>query len=175
MGDTMSTIDDFHNLEHFVSEIRSLNTYKSGHSLMFEHDITKTNMVALCLDLNKEFEKEGCMFEPEKITDGFLVFTNYKLGDYKCMRLHTRNGGGLWPWVPKDVMTSWEDDETVIFRKHEVLEGSSTAFGVQQFKNEGHHTFLKAFDSAPAWTRGELERFGLVFKKYGIHNMEINA
>lgn len=134
---------------------------RNDHAFKLEKNLTRANVVALCLDLNEEFKIEGFTFEPEPITDGFIYFTNYKGPLYKSMRMI--ESICEWPWVPADVMSVWKEDDTVIYNvptyTHRVME--------RLFKKI-YHTNLKASGGAPAWTTRELQRFKSVFAEYGI-------
>jgi hypothetical protein len=45
-------------------------TYTPGFYLTANKDITKSDMVKLCKNLNEAFESLGTTFEPEPITEG---------------------------------------------------------------------------------------------------------
>ncbi len=97
-------------------------------------------MLRLCRALDLKFG-EGNTFKPEGISNGCLLWANWPgridVKAHKCVRLHG-DGYHNWPWMSADAMTAWLGD-------HEV-----TA------KAGRYTTFLKAFDTAPAWTRDEL-------------------
>ena len=165
-------------MKHAHSE-EWIHTYTYGPDIRLTCDVTKGNMVQLCLSLNEEFTTEGFTFEPDPIGNGFIKFSNYdnpnptysSIGSashpdllwrnpqegeaYKCIRFMSGSFGNQ-AWVPPDVMTSWKDDNEVI---HEAAEDKKKSSG---------GTLLKAFHGAPAWTRAELDRFLSVFAKYGI-------
>ena len=196
-------------------------TSTPGYNVIFEQDITKQGMVSLCLDLNQEFESEGYTFEPEP--GGFIFFSNYETAAYKSMRLSLRQDcwfckdAGTWPDVPADVMTSWRQDASVIYKRHHetsedtyefrkrfplspaknkhartrnasltrrMMEreerdaergarlGRGKASTKAKFRVQGHGTVLRSYYDAPGWTRGELDRFGRIFEKYGIYHMD---
>ena len=117
-----------------------LNTYTQGFEIKAPTAITKDGMLRLCRALDQKFG-EGNTFKPEGVGGGFLLWADWpgRIDDkaYKCMRL-----SGVeyhkWPWVSADAMTTWVGN-------HEVAA-----------KAGRYTTFLKAFDTAPAWTRDEL-------------------
>ena len=128
---------------------KSIQTYCRGFKLTAHTDITEAQMVRLCRDLDEAFDSR---FEPEPIGNGFVRW--HGAGEYKSMRLFRspdpRSAHYRWPWVPLDVMQAWEHSERVLIPK-----GKYT-------------TCLKAFDSAPAWTKEELRKFELCLAKIGM-------
>ena len=135
---------------------------RKDHAFKLEKNLTRANVVALCLDLNEEFKTEGFTFEPEPITDGFIYFTNYEGPLYKSMRM--RSSGNIeWPWVPADVMSVWKEDNTVIYSAPTYAQR-----GMGCPLKKIYHAKLKVSSGATAWTTRELQRFKSVFAEYGI-------
>ena len=87
-------------------------------------------MVALCLDLNKEFDIEEYIFEPDSAqhTDnGFLTISNlHALGDEepgtcKYMGLMVNRRYTIQSrriHIPPNAMELWKDDNTILFYRH---------------------------------------------------------
>ena len=136
-------------------EEKDIKTYKDGFNLLFLNDITKKNMVNICLDLNRAFNNVY-EFEPEPIGGGFIYFKSFKNSipqKYKCMRLtkHDHNT----QYIPQNVMNEWLDNNEIFIKK-------------SLNKKDIYNTFLKAFYNADKWDVIELNIFLEVFNKYGI-------
>jgi hypothetical protein len=122
-----------------------MSTYTEGFRFKAKagQPLTKDGVIRLCRLLEGRFGA-GNSFEPEASGDGFLLWCKWAGKDeseygYKCMRAtNETTGGGEWPLVDRDAMTSWVGDGTVA-----VDIGDCS-------------TFLKAFGSAPGWTLREL-------------------
>ena len=86
-------------------------------------------MVALCLDLNKEFDYEGYLFvpdAPEYTGQQFLTVSNLYTGrdaSHTCKYIGIFPNGKYttqshWVHIPPDAMETWKDDNTIVFNKH---------------------------------------------------------
>ena len=129
---------------------KDIKTYGNGYKLLFLNDITKNDMINICLDLNKAFENKY-EFEPEPIGDGFIYFksfVNITPQKYKCMRLMK-----LYyetEYIPKNVMCEWLNNNDIFIKK-------------SLNKKDKYRTFLKAFYNAEKWNKKELNIFLEVF------------
>jgi hypothetical protein len=84
---------------------------------------------------------------PERITEGGFQFMN--INGYKSFRHHFRNS--RWTYVENEHCDEWLNDNTVIYQP-----------------NDNINTCLKAFQSAPVWTKTELIIFKNVFESNGF-------
>ena len=129
-----------------------LNTYTHGFKLTVPCYLSKADIINICKDLGRMFGP-GNEFRPEPIGAGFLIWTEWPGRDeegYKCMRLFAIDGKPYsWPWIDADVMEKWEGDGTQVVTKGKYI------------------TFLKAFNTAPKWTKGELDIVRGCLKNYG--------
>ena len=149
-----------------------LNTDTHGFNLRMNGHLTKNHIVEMCKDLGEEFGP-GNSFRPEGICDGFLIWTEWPGKDkdgYKCMRLFRDHHADYleeqkalrtkpfrytrveykWPWIDEDVMETWKENHDVVIPIGK------------------YRTFLKAFETAPRWTREELDVVRQVMHGYGI-------
>jgi hypothetical protein len=130
-----------------------LNTYTHGFKLAVPCYLSKADIINICKDLGRMFGP-GNEFRPEPIGNGFLIWTEWPGKDeegYKCMRLFATDGGRhySWPWIDPDVMEKWEGDHEQVVPKGK------------------YRTFLKAFRTAPKWTRKELATVKECLERYG--------
>jgi hypothetical protein len=124
-----------------MSEI-TFKTYTNGFDFELCNPLTKDDMIEVCRALEMRFG-DGNVFVPEGITDGFILWADWpgktEERAYKCMRHSCSSSGARsWPWVAADAMTTWKGNEEI-----------ALAAGK-------YSTFLKALDTAPAWTAEEL-------------------
>jgi hypothetical protein len=141
-----------------MSEV-TFKTYTNGFDFELNNELTKDGMIEVCRALEMHFG-DGNVFVPEGITDGFILWADWpgKIDGtaYKCMR-HSRSDSGAraWPWVAADAMTTWVGSEEV-----------ALAAGK-------YSTFLKAFNTAPAWTVNELQTIKECLQEKGFRVMRI--
>jgi hypothetical protein len=135
-------------------------TYTGGFSIKTLNYVTKGNIVSLCTSLNEDpLFKDICIFEPEPITEGGIIFRYINGGTkwYKTMRFERAYLTPIginqidWPYVNKNVMEEWSNDNWVILDK-------DCQYG----------TFLKSSCGAPQFTIEELQTFEKHFNKFGI-------
>ncbi len=133
---------------------------KAGRSVT-THDFAKL-CERLAEKFNNHYSSEEYRFDPERITEGGIVFSNYEgyPGPYKAIRLFARRKEGTgfanslirWPWIDTDQLSEWTQAEA----KELYPEGARI------------DTFLKAFRGAQEWTKCELELFETCFKEVGF-------
>lgn len=130
------------------------STYTPGYNLRTTQPLTKQKLVQLCHALaqafNTYYQTDEFSFEPEPITEGGIVFTNYK-SVYKTMRIFPTKKFSLYGWLPSNVMQAWQNDT-------EVLLEAQSEMG----------TYLKSFHGAPLWTHEDLKLFEQCFNEFGI-------
>ena len=136
-------------------------TYTHGFNLHFDKNITKSDFFSLCENLNAEFGT-GNIFEPEPITDGFLIWKSWpskKPGSYKCIRLKSKDAGDYrWPWInPATYRIEWNASADIL-----IPAGKYT-------------TFLKALDSAPSWTKNDLQKVQVHLEGLGCRVTKVRA
>ncbi len=134
---------------------KDIKTYGNGYKLFFKNDITKNDIINICLDLNNAFNNIY-EFEPEPIGDGFIYFksfVNTTPQKYKCMRLMKQYH--KTEYIPNNVISEWKNNNEVFIKK-------------SLNKKDKYRTFLKAFYNADGWNITELNIFLEVFNKYGI-------
>ena len=149
-----------------------MSTYTNGYTLISKKDITKKDIIELCELLTREYNN-GYTFEPEGITEGGIIFKfpdsekklpEFKDEKYKSVRLHFTNcryGGrerylcysysGEWPWINKNTIIEWKDDNHVLLKEKHTIK-----------------IFLKSFHGAPPFTIDELKIWEYCFKKIGL-------
>lgn len=130
--------------------LNKIVTYENYRHLYTSREITKSDIVNICNELKNEFSGKQ-EFEPEKITEGGILFKSYngeeesfgRKGPYKSIRFI---GNSLW----KTVDDSWKiGNMEVVIDKHTKID-----------------LFLKAFDEAPSWKISEKN----IFKKVLLNN-----
>lgn len=123
-------------------------TYTSGLTFQASRDITAKDISELCEILSKDPFYEGVQFEPEKITEGGILFQypDAKEGWYKSVRFRMNR---KWPFFQE-----WESNDQVL---HE-----TTLWGHNQFT-----TYLKSFGGAPLFTVDELCVWEKAFSQLG--------
>lgn len=133
-------------------------TYTYGYSLLSTKVIQKKDFVLLCellaTEFNKYYNTNTYSFEPEAISEGGIVFGNFR-GDnnnpkFKTMRLHTITELGKYGWINKNVMEEWKNSEDILCNNNQKI-----------------GTTLKAFYGAPLWTINELKMFEKCFNIIG--------
>lgn len=94
------------------------------YGLIVKSDVTKSKYLEICKVVAIELKLPGLL--PEGITEGgFKVIGGYYSKSpiendgyfYKSVR-HMR---GDWPEIPKNVEEAWKDDDTILFKKDEVI------------------------------------------------------
>ena len=137
--------------------VEQMSTYALGLTLKTQKIITKDDIITLCKELtNKDCYSDLCEFQPERISEGGIIFKfkdniNYKW--YKSVRLcaHYGESTGKWPWVRDNYLSEWTGNEDIIFDK-----------------NNKFTLFLKSFHGAPPFTLEELKIWEECFNKIGI-------
>ena len=140
-----------------------INTYAVRIPIKSLRDITKSEFVKICNELqenfNEHYKTDEYSFKPEQISEGGILFENFSslgYGDYKTMRLYFIDGRcgneSLYGFIPYKVKELWQDDNDVLIPKGRQL------FGL-----------LKSFEGAPVWTVKELEIFKKCFNNYGLN------
>lgn len=137
------------------------NTYCTGFQLEASRDISYSEFVGLCVDLevkfNKYYNTDDYSFSPECITEGGIVFDNFNdEPGYKTMRLYPINhhGGGsgnLYGWIDPNIKYKWASDQGILIEKGKFL-----------------GTTLKSFRNVPEWTNAELKIFLECFSSVGL-------
>jgi hypothetical protein len=131
------------------------STYTNGYQLILSEPLTKKKLIQLCHELKRAFNdfynSTKFSFEPEPITEGGIVFSNYSDPFYKTMRISPHNCHGLYGWIPENVMEEWKENNDIL-----------------QEPNTKLRTYLKSFHGAPLWTVEELKLFEMCFNKIGI-------
>ena len=150
-------------------------TYTNGLHLKAERNVTKNDIITLCMRLNSKYS-DSCEFEPEGITEGGIVFkwptspSCYEAGaapitslegcvgpppravvPYKTVRFSNGNGRIKWCWINNNVMSEWTNNSDIVF-----------------VKNEKINTFLKSLFGAPLFTIDELKSWEECFNTIGI-------
>ncbi len=143
--------------------------YGTGPTFRSARPITKGDIIRLCETLNQHpLYKDVCMFEPEPITEGGMVFRflrQEQTGPRRCAVCRTCSG----PWyktirfhyrkfiiVSKAVMAEWKDNDEVIFPSNYILS-----------------THLKSFHGAPPFTTEELRILAGAFCTIGLVNPSV--
>lgn len=133
-----------------------INTYCKGIEIEPVRNITKSDFINICIELNTKIDY--CTFQPEGIGGGGIkfVFNDTHTEKYKSMRLRLDSD---WPWISQDVMNEWKDNTDVIVRPEQ---------------EETITTFLKSFYDALKWTDDELIIFTNVFSNNGFRRINMN-
>lgn len=118
-------------------------TYTGSYNISMTKDITKNDIITLCELLNNRELFHGiCTFEPEPISEGGIIFRYiHPTSDkwYKCIRIEMIDQYERWPFINKDVMKEWKDNNDLLFNAGSV-----------------QGTFLKSSGGAPSFTLEEL-------------------
>ena len=132
-----------------------MSTYCHGYEIKTTQDITKSHIVALCQLANTRFKDQDIQLEPERISEGGILykFNNPESHKYKSIRFHHGNTPSVeWPYIYQgDVMDEWSQSNDIIFRK-----------GIKM------DTFLKSFNGSPPFTIEELKIWEECFNHIGI-------
>ena len=127
-------------------------SYTHGYMLIAQTDIRKRDIILLCELLNDEYENL-CFFIPEAKSEGGIKYNFINEGLYTAVRLGLRNDKE-WPWVNKDVMTEWKNNDDIILEKNKTIS-----------------TFLKSFHGAPLFTLEELKLWEKCFNAIGLKRL----
>lgn len=129
----------------------SHSTYTEGFTVITKAPITKNDIIILCELLeNKKEYINLCKFEPERISEGGIVF---KFKDeskewYKSVRF---KGKHRWPFIKKDSLPEWKNNNDIIFEKNNEIV-----------------LFLKSFYNAPPFTLPELKLWNECLNQIGM-------
>ncbi len=142
-------------------EDNHFETYSSGFDVKAQQPITTKTIVGIVDDLKRLFGNQYD-FEPEPITEGGILWTQYPGKtdtSYKTMRFHFDSENGKWPWI--HTFLQWRNNNAQTIWSNPPNQRGRTP------KIEGG-TFLKAFFGAPCWTIEEIDKFRSAFEHNGI-------
>lgn len=166
-------------------------TYAKGFYLTADKDITKSDMVKLCKNLNEAFESFGITFEPEPITEGGIVykFKDQPISAYKTIRMRFSTKSIKWckNFIQYNNIQCYRVSDKhlkklgiyELYRSHKSLsDWPSIPSNVMELwennedvlleKGLSIGTHLKAFYGAPIFTQSELNTFVECAEKVGF-------
>lgn len=159
----MSLIQIYNNNRSFMLEIyivmyiqtMSHPTYDFGFNLSPSQNITSTMLLRVCSDLTRIFNEcyntKDYLFEPERITEGGILWANWPGKDsegYKSMRIRFHHYPGVDENFGVEPVTLFSLPD---FTGQRIVKCDKS--------RKLMSTFLKAFRSAPPWNMEEIELF----------------
>jgi hypothetical protein len=134
-------------------------TYTHWVTFETKKNITKNDFVIICKKL--ENRSNDVSFEPERITEGGILFKPTDNIGYKTVRFCRSSYHRSWPLINDDYLSEWTGSNDVLFKQ-----------------NEEWPTILKSFYGAPPFTIEELKilvecfnEIGIVISKYQCNNI----
>ena len=126
------------------------STYCHGFNIEITSDITKNEFLVICGEITECMNDENVIAKPERVNEGGIQFF-HKNDDkyYKSLRFNVCNPGFMWPHIPSE-FDNWGTNDVLLPAK---AKGG---------------TFLKAFRTAPAWTRTELDAIRNVLISHSV-------
>lgn len=138
-----------------------------GFLLRPTRNITQREIILITDRLGEVFGP-GWKFEPEAITEGGIIITQWpgKTSEmYKTLRFslvfNSEPLRNKWPIVKPVYREEWLQGTALIFK-------ADPTYPHRRFLSEWIGTRLKAFWDAPKWTRTDLMKFEVVFSEFGF-------
>lgn len=130
-----------------------MSTFIKEYRLATTRNITKNDIVNMCYFLKMKYDElypdMDYNFEPEKISEGGIVFVNLPEKKrckhaYKTMRF---NRSDVWPWLSDNPKDEWSRCEDVLFHKNELLKiDLRCLYGASDFSDEELTIFEECFE-----------------------------
>lgn len=142
-------------------KINNINTSCTGFTLFTTKDISKSQFINLCYELENEFNDyystDKYKFSPERISEGGIIYNNFNDNShYKTMRFfltdkYSCTKRSLYGFVTENIMDEWINDSSILIKSESYI-----------------GTYLKSFNQAPQWTKDELNIFKKCFENIGL-------